>query len=33
MIAGAANDSTFFCHNYKEEDVPGILKNFFAKLK
>lgn len=33
MIAGAPDESnSLVVHNYKEEDVPGILKDFFAKM-
>ena len=32
MIRGAENGSTFLCKDYKEEDIPEILKTFFADL-
>ncbi len=32
MIAGAEDGSSFFVHNYKEEEAAGIFKEFFAKL-
>ncbi|XP_072030494.1 uncharacterized protein [Amphiura filiformis] len=32
MIQGAHNDSTFIVKQYKEEEVPAILKEFFDQL-
>ncbi|XP_032220735.2 putative 2'-deoxynucleoside 5'-phosphate N-hydrolase 1 [Nematostella vectensis] len=32
MIKGAENGKNFFVKEYKEEDVPDLLKNFFTSL-